>query len=90
MERHAGNAHRVRRPPHHHLSTVRTLRDPRKGEGGTHHLLRSHANRLDGKLAPAHIEQVLKIRAKEVDDKDIVETLLAEVVYLGDASYIKA
>jgi hypothetical protein len=32
------------------------------------------------------IEKVLETRAEEVDDKDIVQTLLSEVVDIGDTS----
>ena len=53
-------------------------------------MFRGHANCLDRELAAAHVEEVFEIGPKEVDDEDIVEALLTEVVYLGDASYSKA
>lgn len=33
------------------------------------------------------VKQVLKRRTKEVDNEDIVKTLLAEVVYIRNSSY---
>jgi hypothetical protein len=53
----------------------------------TYHLTSSHAARLDRELATAHVKQVLERRAEEVNDKDVVETFLAKVVDLGDASW---
>ena len=50
-----------------------------------YHLLGSHAHGLDRELTATHVEEVLKVRAEQVDDEDIVQALLTEVVYLGDA-----
>ena len=83
MEQHAGNAERVLGLANHHLSSIRRLRHRHRGERCTHHLLRSHTDRLDGELAPAHVEQVLEARPQQVDDEDVVQPFLPEVVYLG-------
>ncbi len=56
--------------------------------GNTHHLLRSHADRLDAKLAVAHVKQVLQVGPEQVDNQDIVKTLLAEVVDLRNTRYV--
>jgi len=50
------------------------------------HLLRHHDNGLDGESATAVVEQILQRRAKKVDHQDVVQTLLTEVVDVGDAS----
>jgi hypothetical protein len=50
----------------------------------THHLLGDHNNSLDGKLPVAVVEQILQAGAEQVDHKDVVEALLAEVVDVGD------
>lgn len=47
-----------------------------------HHLLCGHHDGLDGEFAPAHVKEVLERWAKEVDDKDVVQSLLAKVVDL--------
>lgn len=52
----------------------------------TYHLLSSHADRLDAELAATHVEEVLEVRAEEVNDEYVVQTLLAEVVNLRHAS----
>ena len=85
MEQHAGNADRVLGLANHHLSSIRRLRHRHRGERSTHHLLRSHTDRLDGELAPAHVEQVLQAGAEQVNNKHIVQTFLAEVMNLRDA-----
>lgn len=53
--------------------------------GGTHHLLSSHAHRLDGELATAHVEQILQVWSQEVDDENVVQAFLTEIMYLGNA-----
>lgn len=53
----------------------------------THHLPRSHAHRFDRELAPTHIEQVLEAGTQQVDDQDVVQTLLAEMVYLWNSDW---
>ena len=40
--------------------------------GEAHHLESEHANCLDGELATTHVEKIFKVRAKKVDDEDIV------------------
>lgn len=50
-----------------------------------YHLQREHANGLDRVFATAHVEQVLKIWTEQVDDEDVVETLLTEIVHLRNA-----
>ena len=48
----------------------------------TCHLFRSHANRLDAELAAAKVEEVFQVRAQEVDNENVVETLLTKMVNL--------
>jgi hypothetical protein len=54
--------------------------------GAAYHLPGGHAHGLDAELAAAHVKEVLEIGPEEVDDQDIVESLLAEVVHMGYAS----
>jgi hypothetical protein len=51
----------------------------------TDHLARGHAHGLDTELAAAHVEQVLQVRAEQVDDEHVVQTLLPKVVHVRDA-----
>ena len=51
-------------------------------EGGTHHLPRGHAHRLDRELAAAHVEEVLEAGSEEIDDEDVVQAFLTELIYL--------
>lgn len=53
----------------------------------TNHLKGKHADCFNLVLATAHIEQVLEIWAQQVNDEDIVKTLLTEVMNLRDALY---
>ena len=53
----------------------------------TYHLLCCHAYRLDGELACAHVEEVLKIRTKQIDYEDIVESFLPEMEDLRNAHW---
>ena len=53
----------------------------------THHLLCCHAYRLNGELASTHVEEVLKIRTKQIDYEDIVESFLPEMVDLRNAHW---
>ena len=53
-------------------------------ECGAHHLLRCHADSFNAELAAAHVKEVFEVGSKKVDNKDIVQTLLTEVVNLGD------
>lgn len=53
--------------------------------GSAYHLLCRHDDCLDGELAAAHVEEILEGRAEEINDEDVVQTLLAKVVHLGDA-----
>lgn len=50
----------------------------------TNHLLGDHHDSLGREPTVAMVEKVLKTRAEKVDDKNIVETLLSEVVDIGD------
>jgi hypothetical protein len=52
----------------------------------THHLLGDHDTSLNGELPTAHFKQVFQAGTQEVDDKDVVQTLLTEVVDLRDTS----
>ena len=46
----------------------------------THHLPRNHAHRLDREFVPAHIEQILEAVPQQVNDQNVVQTLLSEIV----------
>ena len=48
----------------------------------THHLFCCHAYGLDAELASTHVEEVLKIRTKQIDYEDIVESFLPKIVDL--------
>jgi hypothetical protein len=50
----------------------------------TNHLLGDHNNGLGREPAVAMIEEVLETRSKKVDNEDVVQTLLSEVVDIGD------
>lgn len=51
------------------------------------HLLGDHDDGLDGESAAAVVEEVLERGAEEVDDEDVVKTLLAKVVDIGDTGW---
>ena len=53
----------------------------------THHLLCCHTYCLDGELACTHVEEVLKIRTKQIDYEEIVESFLPEMVDLRNAHW---
>ena len=53
----------------------------------THHLLSGHADRLNAELAVAHVEQVLQVRAEQVNNEDVVEALLTKVIGLRDSGW---
>jgi len=48
------------------------------------HLLGNHDNRLNGEPSATVIEKILKGRTEQVDHENVVETLLAEVVNIGN------
>lgn len=50
------------------------------------HLLGRHNDRLDREAPAAHVEQVFERGAEQVDDKNVVQTFIAEVVDLRNAS----
>ena len=50
-----------------------------------YHLLCYHDNGLDGELAVAMVEEVLQAGPQQVNDQDVVKTLLTEVVDIRDA-----
>lgn len=60
----------------------------RPSEDLAHHLLRRHTHCFDRKLATAHVKQVLKIGSQEINRKDIVQSLLAKMMNLGNADWI--
>jgi len=53
----------------------------------THHLLCNHHCGLDGESPVAVVKEILETGAEQVDDEDVVQTLLAKVVDIGDAGY---
>lgn len=48
-------------------------------------MLRCHTNSLNAELAAAEVEEVFQIRAQEVDDENVMETLLSKMVDLRNA-----
>lgn len=52
----------------------------------TYHLFGNHNHGLDGESSIAVVEEVLETRTEQVDHEDIMQTLLAKVVDIGDAS----
>ncbi len=48
------------------------------------HLLGNHDDSLDGESATAVVEEVFERRSEEVNNENVVETLLAEVVDIGN------
>jgi hypothetical protein len=57
-----------------------------KAQLKVYHLSCSHTNGLDREFASAHIEQILQAGSQQIDDEDVVQTLLPKVVYLRYAS----
>jgi len=57
-------------------------------KGKTNHLLCGHTNGLDAELASAEVEEVFKVRTQEVDDENVMETLLSKVVDLRNTDCV--
>lgn len=51
----------------------------------SHHLLRNHNHRLYGEFPVAMIEEIFQAWSQQVDNKDIVQTLLTEVINVWDS-----
>ncbi len=51
----------------------------------TGHLLCGHADRLDCKFAPAHIEEVLQIWTEKVDNEKVMQAFLTKIVHLRNS-----
>jgi hypothetical protein len=49
------------------------------------HLLGDHDNSLDCESASAVVEKIFQRRAEQVDDQDVMQTLLSKVVDIGNA-----
>ena len=77
----AGSSEQITRIPSVQGSTI-------PSEDLAHHLLRRHTHCFDRKLATAHVKQVLKIGSQEINRKDIVQSLLAKMMNLGNADWI--
>ena len=56
-------------------------------EKNANHLPCGHTNSLDTKLAVAEVEEVFQVGTQEIDDENIMETLLSEMVDLRNAGY---
>ena len=54
----------------------------------TDHLFRSHANGFDAEFAVAEVEEVFQVRAQEVNNEDVVKTLLTKMVDLRNADCV--
>jgi hypothetical protein len=52
----------------------------------TYHLLGYHHNGLGGEPAVAVVKEILETGTEKVDNEDVVQTLLAEVIDIGNAS----
>ena len=48
-------------------------------------MLRRHTNSLDAELAAAEVEEIFQVGTQEVDDENIMETLLSKMVDLRNA-----
>ena len=48
----------------------------------TNHLLRGHTNSLDAELATAEVEEVFQVGTQEVNNENVMETLLSKMVDL--------
>ena len=52
------------------------------------HLLCGHTNGLDAELAVAEVEEIFQVRTQEVDDENVMETLLSKMVDLRNADCV--
>lgn len=52
----------------------------------SYHLFRHEDDSLQGEPSAADVEKVLQRGSQQVDDEDVVQTLLAKVVHIWDAS----
>lgn len=52
----------------------------------THHLLSYHDNRFGGESPVAVVKEILQARTEQVDHQDVVQTLLAKVIDVRNAS----
>lgn len=57
---------------------------PLKQRDWTDHLLGRHTNGLESEFPATHVEEVFEVGAEKVNDENIVKSLLAKVVHLGD------
>lgn len=74
-------------PCHVHLTHACAYTEVLYDVENTHHLLCCHAYSLNGELACTHVEEVLKIRTKQIDYEDIVKSFLPKVVDLRDTHW---
>lgn len=51
----------------------------------SHHLLGDHDDSLDREPPVAVVKEILETRAEEINDKDVVQTLLTKVVDVGNS-----
>jgi hypothetical protein len=56
----------------------------------TNHLLGNHDDSLDGETTTAVVEEILERGTQQVNHKDVVKALLAEVVDIGNAGYSRS
>jgi len=54
-----------------------------------YHLLRNHYYSLDGESPTAVVEKIFEGGAEEIDNEYVVETFLAKVIDVGNASWIR-
>ena len=52
------------------------------------HLLCGHTNGLDAELASTEVEEVFEVGTQEVDDKNVMETLLSKMVDLRNTDCV--
>ena len=50
-------------------------------------MLSDHDDRLDGESPSTVIEEIFQGRAEQIDDEDVVETLLPEVINIRNAGW---
>jgi hypothetical protein len=60
----------------------------KKEKKKANHLLCGHTNGLDAELAAAEVEEVFQVRTQEVDDENVMETLLSKMVDLRNTDCV--
>jgi hypothetical protein len=51
------------------------------------HLFGDHDHRFDGEAASAVVEEVFERRTQQVNDQNVVKTLLAKIIHIGNSGW---